>query len=1130
MKIWLITHNPDNWSWPDLENKIIKTHNGATVVESWTCSSKQVSVGDRVFLMRTGKHGRGVVAAGHCAKESYEAPHYDPQKASAGITSSHIDVEFDWIVDIEKARYIQQDVLKEKFSEQEWSPMSSGIAINDKYSYDLELEWAKCIGIEHDVYNLLKASKEIDPDAHDGSYELVRETVRAFCALPEGCSFTFADLDLVYLMAIIFNSTERNKKAIMATSLPQNEKERLIGVLEEVWNRAKSNTYDNIAKKPTSVGMFGTGFYTFNKPTSDTTLPSKVIRALVAIANAPTANEIYQQLIDNYSNEIKGIGVASFSVMAHCLNPNWFPIVNSNEGFGNVFSSVGVAEFKGKSIGEYAQFSKELSEKRDQKFDFKNYRVMDLVARMIVNIDFIKVLDYIEANGGKTYQKPEKVADPARATELRALKARAQEVVAEVDKIARCLEETFGLDNKWKSSQWLDTSGTTMRKYLWIKMRYSAMPNAVDSISIFVENSMPSIAGREKPRIRFSIEMVNEDASSTDYALHNKILDMAPENGLVYVASGKDIHDIVISEDTSVIKQKLADGTYKKVQLSKVIEYDPDLTNADYYQEMMAGVEALIPYYDYVIGNASSVAHTGGVELEENGDGNKMKIIDAPVDKNTILYGPPGTGKTYSTAIYAVSICDGPDNLPADYDGIMKRYLELRGEGRIAFTTFHQSYGYEEFIEGISPKLDRDSSEIGYTIKDGIFKAFCDTASRKMPVATGTFIRENPAVWCAILGGCQNPELKQECFDEGTIRIGWDQLPEIITENTESVNDKERRILLNFQDEIEIGDVVVVRASKTGVDGVGVVVSEAEFDSTNKQFPRKRRVEWLHKGSEINIFDLNGGTNLDRKSIYPLTRINAGDLLARIPGIADIEIKTETRPYVFIIDEINRGNISKIFGELITLIEDTKRKGSNECVPAVLPYSQNPFSVPENVYILGTMNTADRSIALIDTALRRRFHFVEMMPNSDVLKELNSGSSVIEIDGVKLDVVKLLNTINNRIALLYDREHTIGHAFFMPLVEKKNQTIETLSGIFEKKVIPLLQEYFYDDYCKIQLVLADNAKSSDDFKFILDSKVKIRDVFKGKADEILNVENEMVEYTIQTEAFSRIQSYVEIYN
>ena len=1130
MKAWLITHNPDNWTWPDLENKIKKVQNGEKIIESWTCGSKKVALGDRVFLMRTGKHGRGIVGAGHCVKESYEAPHYDLEKASSGVTTSHIDVEFDWIIDIENARYLQQDALKEKYGAQEWSPMGSGIAINDEYSYDLELEWAKCIGIEHDVYNLLKASKDIDPDAHDGSYELVRETVRSFGALPKGYAFTFADLDLVYLMTIIFNSTERNIKSIAASSLPQNEKDRLTGVLEEVWNRAQSNAYDNIAKKPMSVGMFGTGFYTFHKPTSDTTLPQKVICALVAIANATTADDAYQYLINNCSNAIKGIAVASFSVMAHCLKPNWFPIINNNEGFGNVFSLAGVAEFRGKTIGEYAQYSKELSEKRDQKFAFKNYRVMDLVARMIVTIDFIEALNYIEANGGKSYQKPEKAADPVRATELRTLRDRAKKVVTEVDKMADCLEEAFGLDNNWKSSQWLDSSGTVMRKYLWIKMHYSAMPNTVDSISIFVENSVPSVLGREKPRIRFSIEMVNENAGAADYAQHHKVLDMAPANGLVYVASGTGVHDIVTGEDPSIIKQKLADGTYKKVQLSKVIEYDPALTNADYYREMMAGVDALIPYYDYVIGKTSGVTYTGDVESTGNGAEKKMKTAIATVDKNTILYGPPGTGKTYSTAIYAVAICDGPDKLPADYEGVMERYRELRDEGRIAFTTFHQSYGYEEFIEGISPKLDDDSTELGYFIKDGVFKAFCDKASRRMPIATGCTIKENASVWCVILGGSENPDLKQDCFDEGTIRIGWNQLPEVITEDTEDANDKERRILLNFQDEMEIGDIVVVRSSKTGVNGVGVVTGEAEFDSSNDHYPRKRKVDWIHKGEEIEIVNLNGDVNLDRKSVYPLTRVNAGDLLARIPGSTTIEIETETRPHVFIIDEINRGNISKIFGELITLIEDTKRSGCNECVPAVLPYSQKTFSVPDNVYILGTMNTADRSIALIDTALRRRFHFVEMMPESDVLKSLkeSDGTGTVVIDGVTLDVVKLLDTINNRIAVLYDREHTIGHAFFTPLI--KNPTLETLSSIFEKKVLPLLQEYFYEDYSKIQLVLADNAKSSKDLKFVLDNPVKIKGVFKGNADEILNTEDELVEYTIQKDAFTKIQSYIEIYN
>lgn len=1130
MKAWLITHNPDNWTWPDLENKIKKVQNGEKIVESWTCGSKKVALGDRVFLMRTGKQGRGIVGAGHCIKESYDSPHYDPEKASSGVTTAHIDVEFDWIIDIENARYIQQDALKEKFSEQEWSPMGSGIAIKDDYSYGLELEWARCIGVEHDVYNLLKASKEIDPDVHDGSYELVRETVRAFSTMPAGHEFNFADLDLVYLMAIIFNSTDRNKNAIKASSLLQNEKDRLENLLENVWNKAQENTYENIAKKPMSVGMFGTGFYTFNKPTSDPMLPQKIISALIDIANTADADEIYQHLKDNYKSAIKGIGVAAFSVMAHCLNPRMFPIVNNNEGFGNVFLMAGFKEFRGKTISDYAQFSRELSEYRDRAFNFKNYRTMDLIARMTVNIDFIGVLNYIEANGGKPYESPKKSGlAPARVKELNALEKSGKEAIVEVDKMASCIEEEFGL-KKDKKSRWSDGSGTKVRSYLWQKLYYPSMDDTVDSISIFVEKSDSSTHGRENRRIRFSIEMVNEDASQVDYDAHHKVLDLPIGSGLVYVVSGNGINTIVANEDVSSIKAKLANGTYKKVQISKVIEFDPGLTNADYFREMMVGVEALIPYYDYVIGKDSSHLEMSGSDATIKEMKEKMESSKAKVEKNTILFGPPGTGKTYSTAIYAVAICDGPDKLPADYEGVMERYRELRDEGRIAFTTFHQSYGYEEFIEGISPKLDDDSTELGYFIKDGVFKAFCEKASRKIPVASGSAIIENPSVWCVILGGSENPDLKQDCFDEGTIRIGWNQLPEVITEDTEDANDKERRILLNFQDEMEIGDIVVVRSSKTGVNGVGVVTGEAEFDSSNDHYPRKRKVDWIHKGEEIEIVDLNGDVNLDRKSVYPLTRVNAGDLLARIPGSTTIEIETETRPHVFIIDEINRGNISKIFGELITLIEDTKRSGCNECVPAVLPYSQKPFSVPDNVYILGTMNTADRSIALIDTALRRRFHFVEMMPESDVLKSLkeSDGTGTVVIDGVTLDVVKLLDTINNRIAVLYDREHTIGHAFFTPLI--KNPTMETLSGIFEKKVLPLLQEYFYEDYSKIQLVLADNAKSSKDLKFVLDNPVKIKGVFKGNADEILNTEDELVEYTIQKDAFTKIQSYIEIYN
>ena len=245
---------------------------------------------------------------------------------------------------------------------------------------------------------------------------------------------------------------------------------------------------------------------------------------------------------------------------------------------------------------------------------------------------------------------------------------------------------------------------------------------------------------------------------------------------------------------------------------------------------------------------------------------------------------------------------------------------------------------------------------------------------------------------------------------------------------------------------------------------------------------------------------------------------NAKSITRTSTGIESTVIEENTEPYVFIIDEINRGNISKIFGELITLIESTKRAGMPEEASAILPYSGDEFSVPSNVYILGTMNTADRSIALMDTALRRRFQFVEMMPDSDVLRKIRA-------DKVEdLDVAAMLDKINERIEYLYDREHTIGHAFFTDL--KDDATLEKLQSIFEKSVIPLLQEYFYEDYQKIQLVLGDNAKSDDSLKFIIDEKVVAKNIFKGNVEDVIDLPEK--KYSINSKAFENINSYKEI--
>ncbi|HQT01696.1 MAG TPA: AAA family ATPase [Thiotrichales bacterium] len=330
---------------------------------------------------------------------------------------------------------------------------------------------------------------------------------------------------------------------------------------------------------------------------------------------------------------------------------------------------------------------------------------------------------------------------------------------------------------------------------------------------------------------------------------------------------------------------------------------------------------------------------------------------------NTVLFGPPGTGKTYNTIHHALQIIE-PNCSLNDRTELTKKFQDYMDAGQIVFTTFHQSYGYEEFIEGI--KKDINSSEvkeISYKIKPGIFTNLC---------------------------------------------------------------------------------------------------KQAENDPDHK--------------------------------------------------------------YVIIIDEINRGNISNIFGELITLIEPSKRIGAEEELTVTLPYSGESFDVPRNVYIIGTMNTADRSIALMDTALRRRFEFIEMMPDYDVIKD-QVGS--IELEQNKtIDISEMLRVINERISYLYDRDHQIGHAYFMSLKDEKIADKKAeLDSIFSNKIIPLLQEYFYDDCEKIQMVLGDHKQqgANDTDKFILSRKTKEATLFGFNHDDI---EDEKVIYRISniftSEAYLKI--------
>jgi 5-methylcytosine-specific restriction protein B len=232
-----------------------------------------------------------------------------------------------------------------------------------------------------------------------------------------------------------------------------------------------------------------------------------------------------------------------------------------------------------------------------------------------------------------------------------------------------------------------------------------------------------------------------------------------------------------------------------------------------------------------------------------------------------------------------------------------------------------------------------------------------------------------------------------------------------------------------------------------------------------------------------------------------------------------------------VIDEINRGNISKIFGELITLIEPDKREDAENAVSVTLPYSGESFSVPANVDIIGTMNTADRSLALLDTALRRRFEFVPVVPDARddpgaplAGLRVRSGEQVI-------DVPRMLHAINQRVEALYDREHCIGHAYFTPLarVPDGDERLVALQQVFSTRILPLLEEYFFEDWQKIRLVLADNQKppSAQFVRESADHDDDLARLFGGNHG--LDSYSTKRRYAVQHAAFSTPDAYIGIY-
>ena len=341
----------------------------------------------------------------------------------------------------------------------------------------------------------------------------------------------------------------------------------------------------------------------------------------------------------------------------------------------------------------------------------------------------------------------------------------------------------------------------------------------------------------------------------------------------------------------------------------------------------------------------------------------------------------------------AVEIINGKKAQDRSREEINKEYEELIEAGQIVFTTFHQSLSYEDFIEGIKPETI--DGNVTYEVKEGIFKSICKKAFSK--------------------------EITSDNFE-----VVYQKL---LDEIDNSVDNK-----LVLETLVHAKEFTIYKNSKNNI----------RFHSNTE-----KAYEAVIKKEVLKHY-LKTGEALDWA---PYTKSVANYIIEKYNYIQNEVI--EPNPHVLIIDEINRGNVSAIFGELITLLEEDKREGNPEHTEVKLPYSGDNFSVPNNVYIIGTMNTADRSVEALDTALRRRFSFVEMQPNPEILSEVEN-----------VDLSKLLKTINQRIELLIDKDHQIGHSYFIGI-----QNIVDLQRTFKDKIIPLLEEYFYGDFGKIGLVL-----------------------------------------------------------
>ena len=444
-------------------------------------------------------------------------------------------------------------------------------------------------------------------------------------------------------------------------------------------------------------------------------------------------------------------------------------------------------------------------------------------------------------------------------------------------------------------------------------------------------------------------------------------------------------------------------------------------------------------------------------EKSNNENNGTMKDFEKYVtllkkNHNIVFTGAPGTGKTYlarQIAIFKVLGKTDIETLSDTEKAIIKE--------RVGFVQFHPSYDYTDFVEGLRPISD-DKGNMGFERMDGIFKEFCKKAIIKgnKDIVFSELLNNNPTVWKVSLEGSGDNPTRTDCMNNGYIRIGWPGYGDVEDfSEMDNFATGGSAILKAFQNTMKIGDIVLSCYSNTEIDAIGIISGEYEYKEDGGNYPRYRKVKWLIKGMRENILSINGGRKMTLSTIYKMT-VSPTEILKLVEKHSSKEQKNEKLPFIFIIDEINRGEISKIFGELFFSIdpgyrgEKGKVKTQYQNMVSEGDVFADGFYVPDNVYIIGTMNDIDRSVESMDFAMRRRFTWIEISAESqkDMLNSLGEYAQEAK-DRMK----KLNNVIENTPEL--GKAYEIGPAYFLKL-ENHDYRFDSL---WDMNIEPLLREY-----------------------------------------------------------------------